>query len=56
MAYMIDAGNLLLQFTGHDLYRRVFFQHTGSFPLYTKARTPRAAVSATTPRWAICRA
>ena len=37
MAYMIDAGNLLLKFTGHDLYRRVFFQHTGSFPLYTKA-------------------
>lgn len=37
MAYMIDAGNLLLKYTGHNLYQRVFFQHTGSFPLYTKA-------------------
>lgn len=37
MAYLIEAGNLLKKFTGHDIYRRVFFQHTGSFPLYTKA-------------------
>jgi hypothetical protein len=37
MAYMIEAGNLLRKFTGHDVYRRVFFQHTGDFPLYTKA-------------------
>ena len=37
MAYLIDAGNMLRKFTGHDIYRRVFFQNTGSFPLYTKA-------------------
>lgn len=37
MAYLIEAGNLLRKFTGHDLYRRVFFRHTGLFPLYTKA-------------------
>jgi Domain of unknown function (DUF4962) len=33
MAYLIEAGNLIKKFTGHDIYRRVFFQHTGSFPL-----------------------
>lgn len=37
MAYLIDAGNLLRKYTGHDIYRRVFFQNTGAFPLYTKA-------------------
>lgn len=37
MAYMIEAGNLVKKFTGHDVYQRVFFQHTGDFPLYTKA-------------------
>lgn len=37
MAYLIEAGNLLKKYTGHDIYKRVFFQHTGSFPLYTKA-------------------
>ena len=37
MAYLIDAGNLLLKYTGHDIYRRVFYQHTGKFPLYNKA-------------------
>ena len=41
MAYMIEAGNLIKKFTRHDLYRRVFFQHTGSFPLYTKAPDTR---------------
>ena len=37
MAYLIDAANLLKSFTGYDLYQRPFFQHTGDFPLYTKA-------------------
>lgn len=37
MAYLIDAANLLKSYTGYDLYRRPFFQHTGDFPLYTKA-------------------
>ncbi|MCY7388910.1 MAG: DUF4962 domain-containing protein [Burkholderiales bacterium] len=37
MAYLIDAGNLLRKHTGHDIYKRVLFQNTGSFPLYTKA-------------------
>ncbi len=37
MAYLIDAGNLLRKYTGHDIYRRVFFRNTGMFPLYTKA-------------------
>ena len=37
MAYLIDAGNLLKKYTGHDIYQRVFFKRTGAFPLYTKA-------------------
>lgn len=37
MAYLIDAGNLINKFTGHSIYKRAFFQHTGRFPLYTKA-------------------
>ena len=37
MAYLIDAGNLLKKYTGHNIYQRVFFQQTGAFPLYTKA-------------------
>ncbi|WP_418320679.1 DUF4962 domain-containing protein [Piscinibacter sakaiensis] len=37
MAYLIDAGNLLRKYAGHDIYQRVFFQKTGAFPLYTKA-------------------
>ena len=37
MAYLIDAANLLKSFAGYDLYQRPFFQHTGDFPLYTKA-------------------
>lgn len=41
MAYMIEAGNLIKKFTGHDVYKRVFFQNTGSFPLYTKAPDTR---------------
>lgn len=41
MAYLIDAGNLLRKFTGHDIYRRAFFRNTGYFPLYTKAPDTR---------------
>ncbi len=43
MAYLIDAANLLKSFTGYDLYQRPFFQHTGDFPLYTKAPDTRRA-------------
>ncbi len=41
MAYLIDAANLLKSYTGLDLYQRPFFQHTGDFPLYTKAPDTR---------------
>lgn len=34
MAYIIDALNLIKNFTGIDLYKRPFFQKTGDFPLY----------------------
>ncbi len=43
MAYLIDAVNLLNGYTGIDLYQRPFFQHTGDFPLYTKAPDTRRA-------------
>jgi len=43
MAYLIDAVNLLKGYTGIDLYQRPFFQHTGDFPLYTKAPDTRRA-------------
>ena len=43
MAYLIDALNLLKGYTGIDLYQRPFFQHTGDFPLYTKAPDTRRA-------------
>ncbi len=43
MAYLIDALNLLKGFTGIDLYQRPFFQHTGDFPLFTKAPDTRRA-------------
>lgn len=43
MAYLIDAVNLLKSYTGIDLYQRPFFQHTGDFPLYTKAPDTRRA-------------
>ncbi len=43
MAYFTEAANLLKKFSGHDLYRRVFFRHTGYFPLYTKAPDTRRA-------------
>lgn len=43
MAYLIDAVNLLKAYTGIDLYQRPFFQHTGDFPLYTKAPDTRRA-------------
>ncbi|AHG21893.1 hypothetical protein Z042_21480 [Chania multitudinisentens RB-25] len=43
MAYFIEAANLLLKFTGHNLYQRPFFQRTGHFPLYTKAPDTRRA-------------
>ncbi len=43
MAYLIDAANLLKNYTGIDLYQRPFFQHTGDFALYTKAPNTRRA-------------
>ena len=43
MAYLIDAANLLKSHSGIDLYQRPFFQHTGDFPLYTKAPDTRRA-------------
>lgn len=43
MAYLIDAVNLLKSYTNIDLYQRPFFQHTGDFPLYTKAPDTRRA-------------
>ena len=43
MAYLIDAVNLLKSYCGIDLYQRPFFQHTGDFPLYTKAPDTRRA-------------
>ena len=43
MAYLIDAVNLLKSYTGIDLYQRPFFQHTGDFPLFTKAPDTRRA-------------
>ncbi len=43
MAYLIDAVNLTKSYTGIDLYQRPFFQHTGDFPLYTKAPDTRRA-------------
>ena len=43
MAYLIDAVNLLKNYTQIDLYQRPFFQHTGDFPLFTKAPDTRRA-------------
>jgi len=43
MAYLIDAANLLRNYTGLDLYQRPFFQKTADFPLYTKAPDTRRA-------------
>jgi len=43
MAYLIDALNLLKGYTQIDLYKRPFFQHTGDFPLFTKAPDTRRA-------------
>lgn len=43
MAYLIDAANLLKNYTGIDLYSRPFFHKTGDFPLYTKAPDTRRA-------------
>lgn len=43
MAYLIEAANLLKNYTGLDLYQRPFFRVTGDFPLYTKAPDTRRA-------------
>ena len=43
MAYLLEAANLLKNYTGLDLYKRPFFQKTGDFPLYTKAPDTRRA-------------
>ena len=43
MAYLIDAANLLKGYSDIDLYQRPFFQHTGDFPLFTKAPDTRRA-------------
>ncbi len=34
LAFLIDALNLLKNFTGIDIFKRPFFQKTGDFPLY----------------------
>lgn len=34
MAFVIDAMNMIKNFTGIDIYKRPFFQKTGDFPLY----------------------
>ena len=41
IAYLIEAANLLKAWAGLDLYARPFFQHTGDFPLYTRAPNTR---------------
>ncbi|ERP96677.1 hypothetical protein Q669_27865 [Labrenzia sp. C1B10] len=43
MAYLIDAANLLKNYTGLNLYERPFFRKTGDMPLYTKAPDTRRA-------------
>lgn len=43
MAYLIDAANVLKNFTGISLYVRPFFQKTGDMPLFTKAPDTRRA-------------
>lgn len=43
VAYLIDAANRLKSYTGIDLYKRPFLQHTGDFPLYCKAPNTRRA-------------
>ncbi|MHA6325984.1 DUF4962 domain-containing protein [Roseivivax sp. CAU 1753] len=43
MAYLIDAANQLKSYTGLDLYKRPFFQHTADFPLFCKAPNTRRA-------------
>ncbi len=43
MAYLIEAANLLHNYTGINLYSRPFFQKTGDMPLYTKAPNTRRA-------------
>lgn len=43
MAYLIEAANLLRNYTGFDLYKRPFLLKTGDFPLFTKAPDTRRA-------------
>jgi len=43
MAYLVEAANLLKNFTGINLYDRPFFHKTGDMPLYTKAPDTRRA-------------
>jgi hypothetical protein len=43
MAFLIDALNLLRNFSGLDFYQRPFFQKTGDFPLYVFSPDTRRA-------------
>lgn len=43
MAYLIDAANLLKNYSGIDLYQRPFLQKTADFPFYTKPPDIRRA-------------
>lgn len=41
MSYLLEAGDLIRNFTGVNLFERPFFQKTGDFPLYTKSPETR---------------
>lgn len=41
MSYLLEAGDLVRNFTGVDLFKRPFFQKTGDFALYTKSPDTR---------------
>lgn len=43
LAYVLEAANLLKNYTELDVCQRPFFQRTGDFPLYTKAPNTRRA-------------
>ncbi|MBX2837563.1 MAG: DUF4962 domain-containing protein [Gammaproteobacteria bacterium] len=43
IAYLVDAANLLRNYTDIDLYQRPFFQKTGDFPVFTKPPDIRRA-------------
>lgn len=43
MAYLIEAGTYLRNYTGLDLFARPFFQKTADFPFFTRAPHTRRA-------------